>query len=444
MSDSILFAAPVQALDKEGPIWVEALTAKTYKTPYYGDVEVTPEKLERMVKNFKENVRGQEISTDFAHGIDNAKGHKASGWYRDFKVAPSSADANTPSLYAEIDFTPEAKNEIKNKEWRYFSLEWEDEWKDNDGNKFTDVIVGGGLTNRPIAKHMLPINFSEDMLKNELAEWEHSEPGTGSPPEPAKTGGEEEPDRKEGWRRPTPPDQDAPSGPSGLRTTNDNKEGSKVPEIEYVFSEGPARELFDILGVKSDTKPEDVVIEIKKRFGELDELKRALVAADQEKKFAEQYPEYWREHNQLMEKTRRQDAKAFSESNRRVMKAQGNGLVDTMTGLSPMAKERLEGLHVKFAEGSATIEEFEECVKTIMNGGIVQFGELGHNGDEDEIVVDTSSAGGVANAKKAFAEVMNKIREENPDKAQDTRWVLNEAAKKHPDLYNATKVAVPA
>lgn len=444
MSNSVLFAAPVQALEQDGPIWVEAMVAREYHTPYYGKVTVTGDNLRNFSTNFKNNVLGQDVHIDYDHKTDSAKGNKAAGWFKDVDIRPSSQDSSKPALFALVDFTEEAKKEIKNKEWKYFSLEWEDEWTNNDGAKFNDVIKSAGLTNRPIGKNFLPINFSEAMAKEvvgEMKELEHSEPGTGNPPVPAKTGEEDEPDRKEGWRRPSPPDQDAPGiQPSGLRKT---KEGSKVPEeLEYVFSEAPARKLFDVLGIKSDTKPEDVVTQVQGIIGERDELKKKEDASDQEKKFAENYPQYWAEHNKLMEKTRGQDAKTFSESISKVKKVQGNGLIDTMTGLSPMARQKVEELHIKFAEGSAEVGDFEECLKTIINGGIVQFGEVGSGASDDDIVVDTSNANGIVGAKKAFAEVMNKMKEENPD--WDNRKALEETRKKHPDLYKATQVAIPA
>jgi hypothetical protein len=156
-------APPVAGLFSERPVWLEALPARVYKTPQYGEVPVSDEKLNRMVQNFKAGIRGQEIATDFDHGQDRAKGNKASGWYKDFKVAPSSDDAGSLSLWAQVEFTEEAEKELKDGAWKYFSLEWDDEWTDNSGAVHSDVIVGGALTNRPIAKRIMPINFSEAM-----------------------------------------------------------------------------------------------------------------------------------------------------------------------------------------------------------------------------------------------------------------------------------------
>jgi hypothetical protein len=161
MSESFLVSLGT-AFSEDNIIWLEALPAKTWHTVDYGEVPISIDKLERMVKNFHSNVRGQEIATNYDHGTDRAKGNKASGWFRDFKVAPSQADPNTMSLHAAVQLTEEAAGEISDKQWRYFSLEWEDAWQHPETQEmFEDVIVGGGFTNRPIAKGMTPINFSE-------------------------------------------------------------------------------------------------------------------------------------------------------------------------------------------------------------------------------------------------------------------------------------------
>lgn len=456
--ETAVIDAPVGVLkDADGPVWVEALPARVYQTPFYGEVPVTLDKLQKFVSNFKSGVRGQEIATDFEHGMDQAKGKKASGWYRDFEIRPSSSDPTQFSLYALVDFTEEAKKEIIDKQWKYFSLEWDDKYKAHDGNEYEDVVIGGALTNRPVAKQTLPINFSEAMWKElneeerkyfavraidrmtgESKEWEHSEPGTGTPPTPrTDEDGSDDIAIKEGWRRESGPGADEPPEAKKKEKGGGNK------EMEYVFAENDARELFHELGLDSKAKPEDVLTELKKRFGELAELKARRDATEQEKEFAERYPQYWEEHRTLMERDRDHSATVFSESISKVRKAEGYGLKDTREGLSTLAKEKVEEVHKKFSEGTVKIGDFEDCVKAIMNGGIVTFGEIGSGKDADDLPeIDTSSATGVAQARKLFSEVMQKVQRENPDK--DSHWALAEAAKKHPDLYEAYKIALPA
>jgi len=580
-SEYVCFADTAQVAD-DGITWLEAIAAKTYHTPTYGPVEVGEQKILNFVKNFHSNVRGQEVAINYDHGIDVSKGNKAAGWIRD-------AVFEDGKLKLGIDFTKNAKDELKNKEWKYFSLEWDDEWTNNEGAEIVDVIVGGALTNRPIAKGLMPINFSElfeetadlefavwttayinnlpdsaflyvesggkkdaegktvprslrhlpykdssgnidlphlrnaiarapqmtgtdDATKKrlqskaqailashggsmgEVASQEHTEPGISSPP-PERLDDESgirEPDRLEGWRRDTPPIALDPghtfseleargylsASLHALRREEGNKEltdrievlldtdraeislnelTSTLNEVRSRFrndktdvpskggytvgelTEKDLRELRNVLDVDDDNK---IVEAVKVRFGELSALRDAVSASEQEKLFAEQYPQFWQEHNRLMERDRHNAARTFSESVSRIRKAEGYGLKDTRQGLSVAALEKVIDVHKKFAEGTASVEDFEECMKAIVHGGIVEFGEIGSSADDAIPDVDTTTTTGVANARKVFAEVIDRVQKEHPE------WsylqCIDEASKKAPDLAQSYKITLPA
>lgn len=155
----IAFAEQAHVED-DGLLWVEAMPAKTWHTGLWGEVPITEEKLQNFVKNFNEGVRGIEVTTDFDHGMDRSKGNRASGTYKKLEVR--QREDGIPTLYAGIEATPVAMSEIQDGEWKYFSLEWEDEWMNEaNGNVYKDVVTGGGFTNKPIAKGIMPVNFSE-------------------------------------------------------------------------------------------------------------------------------------------------------------------------------------------------------------------------------------------------------------------------------------------
>src|SRR5437868_4129761 len=105
MLEAAIAPAPEQLEENSDEVWIEALPARTYRTPQYGDVSIDVPKLQRFITNFHQNVRGQEVATDWDHGFDPAKGRGASGWYRDFDIRPSSSDPNQMSLYAKVKFT---------------------------------------------------------------------------------------------------------------------------------------------------------------------------------------------------------------------------------------------------------------------------------------------------------------------------------------------------
>src|SRR6266404_5135141 len=137
-------------------VWIDALEAKTYHTPEYGEVPVSATKLQNLADSFKNSIRGIDIATDYNHGKDAAKGGKASGTIKDAAVEGNK-------LRLKVAFTDTAKAEIKAGEWKYFSSDWTDVYTHEDGKKHFDVLLGGGLTNRPVAKGLnpLPVNFSE-------------------------------------------------------------------------------------------------------------------------------------------------------------------------------------------------------------------------------------------------------------------------------------------
>jgi len=551
MLEAAVVEAPTLSKD-DGSVWIEALPARIYHTPQYGPVAVSPENLRNMVANFESNVRGQDVAMNFDHGMDRAKGNQASGWFRKLEIRPSSSDPALQSLYILAELTDEAKAEVKAKKWKYFSLEWDDDWMDNQGNMHKDVVIGGALTNKPIAKNVMPINFSEALwesldyetkkafavwstafvndlpdssflyitpggkkdgegktvprslrhlpykgpggkidlphLRNAIAripqmkglseslksslqsrarrllganskalseevrgamelltaegfdvldeskEWEHSEPGTGSPPQPrTDEDGSDDIAIQQGWRVETPAIErpETPKTSDQATTTNGagGGNGKLTPEQE--------NELRKALGIADDG---DIVEAVKLQSGEVTELRRNADAITQEKKFAEDYPAYWGEHQKLMTRDRENSARQFSESVSRVRKAEGFGLRETAKGLSMMSLTKIKDLHLHFAEGTATQEEFEECIKTIVNGGIVEFGEVGSSSVDDVPLIDTSSAAGIAGARKLFAEVIQKMQLENPE--WEYTKCMSEAAKKHPDLAEAYSIPI--
>lgn len=451
-------------------IWLEALPARVYHTPQYGKIPMPVERLQNMVKNFKEGVRGQEIATNFDHGEDRAKGSKASGWFRDFDVRPSSDDPKQLSLYAAVEFTEEAQNELKDKAWKYFSLEWDDNWVDNSGNTHKDVVVGGALTNRPLAKktQSIPVNFSESHwnaltdeekrdfnikaikskmskegatafselveqgiveVTSESKEWEHSEPGTGPAPRTDEDGSDD-PAIKEQWRRdPLPLDPNDPKAPKG--------------DVKVELTEDQIKELISKLELPSDVTTEKFLETVTTSFSEAKALRDAVIVVDEEKKFSEQYPTMYAEHKHMREQTIAGNATAFSESVARITRTEGDKQVQTEQGLSTLAKEQIEETHKKFSEGTATVADFEKVLTTIVNGGLVKFGEVGSSqAPEVDVVDSTATAEGIQNNRKLFAEKVTEIQVE--DKELSYREAITKAAQKYPELaraYNATAAA---
>jgi hypothetical protein len=136
----------------DNTVWVQALPLGKYQHPVYGEIDITPERVQQFAEGVKSKVREVDPDINYDH---NLKTTEAAGWVK-------NADARSDGLWLLVEWTKDAYKKIKDKAYRYLSAEFADEWEHpKTGQKHKDVIVGGGLTNRPFMKDVLPINLSE-------------------------------------------------------------------------------------------------------------------------------------------------------------------------------------------------------------------------------------------------------------------------------------------
>jgi hypothetical protein len=129
---------------------VQVLRVGNFNHPEYGKFSITPDTLRRMKKNFDEKVRRVDVSFDWFH--ENQK--TAAAWPTRLELRESDTE-----LWAvDIKWTPRASQALLDREVRYFSPEFVQEWVDPETNAaYQDVLFGGGLTNRPFVKDMAAI-----------------------------------------------------------------------------------------------------------------------------------------------------------------------------------------------------------------------------------------------------------------------------------------------
>lgn len=143
--------------DSTGLIWLQALPLGKYEHPLHGTLDITPQKIGNFVKNFNDKVRETDLDVDYDHKLLDTK---AAGWIQ------AMEDRGSAGLWIGVDFTQPARDALKNKEYRYFSSEFQDSWKSpKSGQTFTDVMFGGALTNRPFIKDILPINLNDFIIQ---------------------------------------------------------------------------------------------------------------------------------------------------------------------------------------------------------------------------------------------------------------------------------------
>lgn len=129
---------------------VQILRVGKFKHPQYGDFEITEKTLSEMKDNFDQKSRGIDIAFDYFHDSDKI----AAGWPKALELKENGTE-----LWAiDVEWTPRARQMLSDKELRYFSPDFAFQWQDPETQKeFSNVLFGGGLTNRPFVKGMEPI-----------------------------------------------------------------------------------------------------------------------------------------------------------------------------------------------------------------------------------------------------------------------------------------------
>ena len=358
----------------KGLPWIDVFKKGEFHDPRYGVVPVDDDLISSIVKNFNDNVRGIDIAIDFEHGKDASKGNKAAGWIRGLRTVDDK-------VQAAVEFTQEAQTEIKDKQWRYFSPEWVDDYTHSDsGEKFTNVLLGGALTNRPVIKGMAPINFAEAVLDEELTL--------------------------------VPEDVVAPP----------------APPVKVI--EEPKEEIVDEVALRKELGlPEDAdgaaitaaILALKtdaKSFAELRDL------ADKSKSFAEQFPTEFAERQELRSKVMKSEAKEFAESFKKPVEIDGK----RSKVLAPRATEKIEEVYVEFADGKGTLKAFSEVLNVIRDAGLVTLGESGSSIDAGGEDMDDKTK------VTSFAEEMGKVMR---SEKLDPHEAMMKVAQDKPELYQA-------
>ena len=142
----------VQLADGVTQTWVTLTRTGNFTDPRYGDFAITPDMLGQMVANFDNRVLGQDVFIDVSHKpSDGAAG----------KVLKLSVEGGR--LRALVEWTPFGVDAIKQRGFAYLSAEYHEAWKDNEKQQpHGCVLLGAGLTVRPVIKHLEPVQLSDD------------------------------------------------------------------------------------------------------------------------------------------------------------------------------------------------------------------------------------------------------------------------------------------
>lgn len=141
---------------------MQILRTGTFSDPRYSRFEITKEMLASMVKNFSEGVRGVIPALDYKHESDDV----AAGWFKSLYLKEDGQE-----LWADIEMTPKGEKILGDKEFGYVSADFDTEYQDNENlKKFGCVLLGAGLTNRPVIKRMESVIQLSEKEKDPVSE----------------------------------------------------------------------------------------------------------------------------------------------------------------------------------------------------------------------------------------------------------------------------------
>lgn len=135
---------------------IEILRTGTWSHPFYGEIEITNERLSRFKANFDSRVRKTDLPIDREHHSDDG----AVGWIKE--VFHEVTSDGVGILKARVEWTEEGAADVKAKKYRYFSPEFSDEYEvASSGEIFQDVLIGGAITNRPFFEELEEVVLSD-------------------------------------------------------------------------------------------------------------------------------------------------------------------------------------------------------------------------------------------------------------------------------------------
>ena len=123
----------------------------TFTDPRYGSFDITPAMLAQMVANFEARVLGQDVFIDVAHD------HSAGAAGQVLKLAVEGT-----RLRALVQWTEFGIDAVRKRGFSYLSADYHEDWRDNEkGLPHGVVLLGAGLTTRPVIKHLDRVQLAE-------------------------------------------------------------------------------------------------------------------------------------------------------------------------------------------------------------------------------------------------------------------------------------------
>lgn len=142
-----LAAMPV---DGKTTSWVTVTRTGSFTDPRYGRFEISRDMLLSMVGNFEARTLGVDVFLD----VNHKPGEGAAA-----KLLKLTVEGDR--LRAQVEWTPYGIDAVKTRGYQYLSAEFVDNYQDNEqGRQHGCVLLGAGLTVRPVIKRLDPVTLS--------------------------------------------------------------------------------------------------------------------------------------------------------------------------------------------------------------------------------------------------------------------------------------------
>lgn len=147
------------AEDGSAPAEIQILMTGKWNHPVYGPIIIEASDITEFKKNFDAGLR-RDIPITEGHEVMDEK--PAVGWIK------SLDDRGDDGLWATMEWTEKGKTLLAERSYKYFSPEFYTEYEDPETREiYTNVLVGGALTNKPYFKGMRAVVASENRINNQ-------------------------------------------------------------------------------------------------------------------------------------------------------------------------------------------------------------------------------------------------------------------------------------
>lgn len=131
--------------------WVTLTRTGKFSDPRYGEFEISRAMLLAMVANFDRRTFGQDIFIDVSHRASDGAAAKV-----------LRLEVQGDRLRALVEWTPYGLEVVRDKGYRYLSAEYVEDYLDPEKKtRHGPLLVGAGLTIRPVIKRLDPVELAE-------------------------------------------------------------------------------------------------------------------------------------------------------------------------------------------------------------------------------------------------------------------------------------------